>query len=86
MALLKRKISPTERARQMASETARQLQTRSKHLVRFNAQTGSRTPMRFGDLLARSSDYVRRHPLALLGILISLIGLLSFQMYRRNRY
>ena len=46
----------------------------------------ARGPMRFGDLLARSSDYVRRHPLALFGVLISLIGLLGLGMYRRNRY
>jgi len=86
MALLKRKTSPAERARQMASETARQLQTRSRHLVRFNPPARARGPMRFGDLLARSSDYVRRHPLALFGVLISLIGLLGLGMYRRNRY
>ena len=85
MALLKRTTGVTSQAREFTSDTAKQLQARSKYLAHLAAAQGYRAAASAQGLQSKASDYVRRHPLRFLGLIASVAGVLGLGIYRRNK-
>ncbi|HEX5512934.1 MAG TPA: DUF883 C-terminal domain-containing protein [Gammaproteobacteria bacterium] len=85
MALLKRTTDVASHAREFTSDTAKQLQTRSKYLAHLAAAQGYRAAASAQDWSTKTRDYARRHPLKLIGFAATIAGLLGLGIYRRNR-
>lgn len=86
MALLKWTSAATDRAQDVVSDTTRQLQARSRYYAHMAAAQGHRAAAKADNMRFQTSNYVRRHPMATLGIAAGVFSLLSFLLYRRNKF
>lgn len=86
MALLKWTSAAADRAQDMAGDSRRQLRSRSRYLAHMAAAQGYRAAAKADDMRVQTRGYIRQHPVAVLGIAAGVISLLSFLLYRRNRF
>lgn len=84
MALLKWTSATADRAQEMTSDTARQLRSHSRYLAHMAAAQGYRAAAKADHMQMQTRRYVRRHPMAMVGIAAGVISLLSMLLYWRN--
>jgi ElaB/YqjD/DUF883 family membrane-anchored ribosome-binding protein len=86
MAMFKRNATTASRARDMTRVAATQASARSKYLAHLAAAQGYRAAASTGGAVSQARDYVRRHPMASVGVIAGVTGLLGLGMYRRNKH